>query len=68
MGVIIIIYRDSTWRYPNAGFWAVHAVSLAAMGLLAYKAMDRHCGMGFTENMSYPEQVPQTKEPQEDQF
>lgn len=59
---MFIINRNSTWRYPNLGFWAIHAVSVAAMGFLAYKAADRNCGM-VAENMSYPDRIPQAKEP-----
>ncbi|WP_169843600.1 hypothetical protein [Desulforamulus ferrireducens] len=54
--------RDSTWRYPNVGFWVVHAASLAAMGYLAFKAMDQRCG-DREENQTIADQMPQMKEP-----
>lgn len=58
--------RDSTWRYPNVGFWAVHAASLAALGYLAYKSMD--CSCDYTENQAIADKMPQSKEPQSNQF
>ncbi|SHE42391.1 hypothetical protein [Desulforamulus putei] len=60
--------RDSTWRYPNFGFWAVHIASLAAMGYLAYKAIDCRCDADYSENRAFPERMPQHREPQADQF
>lgn len=53
--------KDTTWRYPSFGFWAVHAISLAALGYLAYKAGDNRCEVSGN-NMAFPEKVPQNKE------
>ncbi|AEF94319.1 hypothetical protein Desca_1464 [Desulfotomaculum nigrificans CO-1-SRB] len=55
--------KDTTWRYPNFGFWAVHAVSLAALGYLAFKVAENRCHAGHENNMSFPERMPQNKEP-----
>lgn len=65
---MIIILRDNTWRYPNLGFWAVHLASAAALGFLAYKAADCKCEVDFQENRAFPDRMPQSKEPQENQF
>ncbi|MCL4441439.1 hypothetical protein P378_09855 [Desulforamulus profundi] len=60
--------RDSTWRYPNFGFWAVHVASLAAMGYLAYKAADCRYDADDAENRAFAERMPKNREPQADQF
>lgn len=60
--------RNNTWRYPNFGFWAIHAASLAAIGYLAYKAMDCDCEGNHTENRAFSDRMPQNQEPQADQF
>lgn len=59
--------RDNTWRYPNVGFWVVHAASLAALGFLAFKAMDQRCN-NVQENHAFADKMPLMKEPQSDQF
>jgi len=56
--------RDSTWRYPNFGFWAVHMASLVALGYFAYKAAENNCGFDRSDNISFPEVMPQNKEPE----
>lgn len=63
---VIIAMRDSTWRYPNVGFWAVHVASLAAMGYLAYRSMD--CNCDTPDNQAFAERMPQNQEPQAEQF
>lgn len=59
--------RDNTWRYPNVGFWVVHATSLAALGFLAFRSMDRKCSSN-QENHAFADKIPQMKEPELNQF
>ena len=59
--------RNNTWRYPNVGFWVVHAASLAALGFLAFKAMDGKCN-SYQDNHAFADKMPQMKEPQLENF
>ncbi|WP_041275712.1 hypothetical protein [Desulforamulus ruminis] len=47
--------RESTWRFPNLGFWAIHVASLATLGYFAYKATDCRCKEGTLDDLSFSE-------------
>lgn len=65
-----MIMRNSTWRFPNMGFWAIHIASLAALGYLANRSADCRCHEATADNMSFPEKMPRNQEPgqEESQF